>query len=147
MSAERDFCDLFHEVFMRFHRRRKNDEVELSAESAAILEHMDRAGPLTVTEAARHFQRSQSSVSEIVSRLERRGWIERFPDERDRRRHLVWMTPSGVDRLREARRILDENLVAVALRELGETNTETLVSTLRMLVSIRSNEGKEKTDD
>lgn len=138
MSAEREFCDLFHEVFLRFHRRRGADEVELSPESAAILEHLERAGPLTVTEAARHFSRSQSSVSEIVSRLERRGWIERFADERDRRRHLVWLTPAGIDRLREARRILDETLVARALRRIGETNTEVLVSALRTLVSAES---------
>ena len=135
MSQESEFSDLFHQVFMLFHRRRSSTEIVLSAESASILEHLDRAGPLTVMEAARHFQRSQSSVSEIISRLERRGLVKRYADSRDRRRNLVWLTTIGLDCLREARRVLDEELVADAFRSIGEDRTRILISALRVLVS------------
>ena len=135
MSQESEFSDLFHQVFMLFHRRRSNTEIVLSAESASILEHLDRAGPLTVMEAASHFQRSQSSVSEIISRLERRDLVKRYADSRDRRRNLVWLTTTGLDCLREARRVLDEELVADVFRSIGEDRTKNLISALRVLVS------------
>src|SRR6185436_19052104 len=81
----REFAQLFPAFYLRFHRRTGKRGV-LTAQSAAVLSHLMLTGPLTVTEAARHMNRAQSVMSEIVNGLERKGLLARMVDERDRRK-------------------------------------------------------------
>ncbi|MCR9247765.1 MAG: MarR family winged helix-turn-helix transcriptional regulator [bacterium] len=121
------FADAFHDVFLTFQRREPNRAAELTFESFGVLEHLARTGPLTVGEAAHHLSRSQSATSELVMRLERRGLLRRFPDTRDRRRHLVWLTEDGLAVLRDARQVLDGDRLAAALATLSERASRDLV--------------------
>ena len=87
-TAERDartFGQMFEQVYLRFHRRDERRSA-LSGTARAVLLHLARTGPLTVTEAARHLDRAQSVVSEIVNHLEAKGLLERQSDPDDRRR-------------------------------------------------------------
>jgi hypothetical protein len=59
---------LFPEIYLRFHVRRSKRGRRLDTTATAVLTHLDSAGPLTIGEAARHLKRSQSVISEIVSR-------------------------------------------------------------------------------
>ncbi|MCA8954386.1 MAG: winged helix-turn-helix transcriptional regulator [Planctomycetes bacterium] len=102
-----EFEAAFHAVFLALHRRERAGERGPGAEAWAVLEHLAATGPLTITEAARHFRRSQSATSEIVARLRRRGLLRTFADERDRRRSLVWLTERGLAQLDKSRRVLD----------------------------------------
>ena len=88
--AER-FAELFHAVYLTFHRRDR-PRSELPGASRAVLEHLALAGPLTIGEAAAHMRRAQSVISEIVTHLERDGLLERENDPGDRRRTLIWLT-------------------------------------------------------
>lgn len=90
------FAGLYHDVFHRFARRSPLGAYRPSAESLAVLLHLKRTGPLTVREASLHFSRSQAATSEILGRLETRGLVERLADDRDRRRTLVYLTPTGL---------------------------------------------------
>ena len=91
------FAALFPELFHRFRRRSPLGSYRPSAESLAVLRHLSRTGPLTVREAAIHFERSQAATSEILARLEKRGLLDRMADERDRRRTLVYLTATGLE--------------------------------------------------
>ena len=102
-----------------------------SPETMALLEHLSRSGPLTVMEAARHFSRSQSAMSEILARAERRGLVEKYPDERDRRRHLAWLTPDGIDTLNRLTKVLSEERLERALETLDEGDRTRLIGALR----------------
>src|SRR5262245_49844303 len=84
-------------IYLPLHARTepRSRQYRPTPESLGVLTHLAAAGPLTVTEAARHMRRAQSVMSDIVTRLERRGLLERMRDERDRRRVLVWLTPRG----------------------------------------------------
>lgn len=73
------------------------------------------SGPLTIMEAAQHLNRSQSATSEQIERLIKRKLLVRIPDERDRRRHLVWLTPNGRSMLEEERHVLSLPLIENAL--------------------------------
>src|SRR4051794_16574804 len=99
------YAELFPAVYLRFHRRddRRSD---LSAASRAVLQHLAQSGPLTVSEMARHLDRAQSVVSELVDGLERRGWLERVRDGRDRRRTLVWLSDAGSELVARDRDVL-----------------------------------------
>lgn len=102
-------------------------------ESLGVLSHLAASGPLTVTEAARHMRRAQSVMSDIVTRLERRGLLERMRDERDRRRVLVWLTPQGHAMLARERRVLDEDLVGQAVEKMNPRDRGRLLAGMRAL--------------
>lgn len=74
----RAFERAFAAAYLVFHRRDRARE-ELSGASRAVLLHLSLSGPLSVGAAATHLGRAQSVVSEIVSQLQRHGWVERPP--------------------------------------------------------------------
>jgi DNA-binding MarR family transcriptional regulator len=67
----------------------------LSPGKIAVLAQLHTAGPLTPGAlAAAEFQKPQS-LTRVLAELERAGLIVRGPDEHDRRRALVELTPAG----------------------------------------------------
>ena len=151
-DAADDFCALFPAVYLRFCRQHDRGDARLTPQSDAVLHHLQMSGPLTVGEMARHLDRAQSVVSEIVDGLERRGLLERMRDARDRRRTLVWLTDEAHEVLATRRQVLDPARVARAMRALGEGERSALVEGMRALVHAaersnddsHSNEKKEK---
>ena len=143
-QAAQSFVELFHEVFLRFHERQPPAERDLSREAWGVMEHLSRTGPLTVTEAAQHFERSQAAMSEILMRLERRGLLVRFADERDRRRTLVWLSEEGVDRWRRSQRPLSREQLAHAFGAMGARDRQSTITALRRLLKNPDPLNKEK---
>jgi DNA-binding MarR family transcriptional regulator len=72
-------------------------------------------------------------MSDIVTRLERRGLLERMRDERDRRRVLVWLTDAGHEMLTRERRVLDEKLVGQAVAKMTPRDRSRLLAGMRAL--------------
>lgn len=129
----RAFAELFPAVYLRFHRRDKKASA-LSGASRAVLQHLSLTGPLTVGEMADHLARAQSVVSEIVDHLERDGLLERMRDARDKRRTLVWLTPTGLDVLERDREVLSRELVRAAMPALDPNERRGLIDGMRALV-------------
>ncbi len=100
-----------------------------------VLLHLADSGPLTVTEAAKHLERSQSAMSEIINRLTARGLLSRVNDERDRRRTLVWLTPAGERVLDEARQVLSPQLLLRAMQRLTPKQRSQLVKLMTDLLA------------
>lgn len=75
---------------------------------------------------------TQPAVTQLVNRLERRGWVERHTDERDARAVLVALTAAGqaaLDSARaEFRALLHEEMAA-----LGDDEVETLAAAVDIL--------------
>src|SRR3954447_14886970 len=135
-DVERDaraFAELFPAVYLRFHRQIPK-RGRLSAQSSAVLHHLASAGPLTITEAARHMGRAQSVMSEIVTGLEKKGLLERMADGRDRRRTLVWLTDAGQRILAEDREVLSASRLAEAMVHLPRRARKALLEGLSSLV-------------
>ena len=133
-QAER-FAELFRAVYLTFHRR-DGSRSQLAGASRAVLEHLALAGPLTVGEAAAHMARAQSVISEIVAHLERQGLLEREDDPADRRRTLIWLTPSGHEALRRDRDVLGVDHLAGAMARLPPGRADDLIAGLRALVDL-----------
>jgi DNA-binding MarR family transcriptional regulator len=139
VSAADDFCEAFPAAFLAFHRR-DGRRSELTNASRAVLQHLALTGPVSIGEAARHLQRAQSVVSDIVSQLEGHGFLEREPDPDNRRRTLVWLTETGFERLRADADVLDRRLVAEAMDQLDETTRRGLIEGLNALVAAAGKE-------
>jgi DNA-binding MarR family transcriptional regulator len=134
MTAADAFCEAFPAAFLAFHRR-DGRRGELTNASRAVLQHLAQTGPVSIGEAARHLDRAQSVVSEIVAQLEGHGLLEREADPDNRRRTLVWLTPAGLERLRADADVLDRELVTRAMDTLDEETRRGLLDGLNALLA------------
>ena len=143
MSDATDITDriarLYPAVYELLHARWHKDEKRPTPETLAVLQHLARTGPLTVSEAARHFDRALSAISELVDRIEANGWIARSPDGRDRRRTLLWLTDAGVAVLQRSREVLSRETLAAAVAGMAPQQREQLVAGLDALVEAARN--------
>jgi DNA-binding MarR family transcriptional regulator len=70
----------------------------LSVSEMAALEHLHASrGGLTPTQLGKRLSMSSGTVSPLVDRLERAGYVERHPNPEDRRSSVVKMTTWGVE--------------------------------------------------
>lgn len=132
-QAGQTFAELFGAVFLHFHRRGPKRSA-WTPQGWAVLQHLEVTGPLTVTEAARHMERSQSSMSEIIDGLERKGLLARVRDARDGRRTLVWLSDDGRATLATERQILCAERLERAFAQLGDDLRVDLLRALQALV-------------
>lgn len=97
------------------------------------------AGPWTMSELARHKAVSLPTMSKSVDMLARRGWVERFVDETDRRQTLVRPTEAGRQMLAACRGQI-EDMIEEKLAALDEGERELLaVSLARLRDVLRGN--------
>jgi DNA-binding MarR family transcriptional regulator len=137
MDAEetaRTFAELYAAIYRYTYRRRDPREPRASGEALAMLQHLRDSGPLSIAEAARHFSLSQSSISERIRRLTDRGFVESIPDERDRRRHLVWLTEAGEELLRVEFRVLSPEFLEGATRRMRAADRASLIKGMDALL-------------
>lgn len=132
-KAAQRFAELFGQVFLRFHRRGPKRS-HWTPQGWAVLQHLELAGPLTVGEAAKHMDRAQSVMSEIVDGLERKGLLARMRDARDRRRTLVWLTDEGRAAMAEEREVLSREDLQRAFAAVDSKARGDLLQSLAALV-------------
>jgi len=133
-TSTAEVARLYPAVYELLHARWALHEKRPSPETLAVLQHLARTGPLTVSEAARHFGRALSAVSELVDRIEANGWIARSPDGRDRRRVLLWLTDAGEAVLQRSQSVLSLEALDAAMTRLTPAQREQLVAGLRDVV-------------
>ena len=126
--------EYYKRIYDRFYRRVKPESYRPGRESLAVLRHLSRTGPLTVTEAAQHFSRSQASTSEVFARLEKRGLLARVVDSQDRRRTLVWLTKTGLNVLDDSSQVLSRAKLERAFQQLSDTERHSVVQCLEALL-------------
>ena len=68
---------------------------------------MDTPGVDQVTLANRVAFDAATSGS-VIGRLETKGWIRREPDQVDRRRKLLWLTPAGQEATLQMKRAVEQ---------------------------------------
>lgn len=75
--------------------RRETAAGGLSRVQLTVLAALDGTGPRRITDLAALEQITQPSMTALISRMERAGWVCRQADPQDRRAVLVTMTPAG----------------------------------------------------
>jgi DNA-binding MarR family transcriptional regulator len=69
----------------------------LEASELSALEHLQAAGPMTLGRLGERLSMSPGAVTALVDRLERKGYVERIPNPKDRRSALVRETQAGLE--------------------------------------------------
>src|SRR6476646_3616381 len=82
--------------------------LEMRTNEFAVLHHLYQAGPLSQQELGGALRINPSNLVGLLDDLESDGSILRPRDPRDRRRHLVGLTPAGHKRLAQAKRAVEE---------------------------------------
>jgi DNA-binding MarR family transcriptional regulator len=86
---------------------------------------------------------SYSTVSGIIDRLERDGWLERTRDESDRR--IVWIRRTDkFDLLKEKLHFFQESFYEKMLADLSEQELDTIVHSLDLLTTYLEKKVEEK---
>jgi DNA-binding MarR family transcriptional regulator len=117
---------------------------DLSRLHGAVIAHLDEEGT-RATELARRSRRHKQIIGRIVDELEELGYVERRPEQRDRRAKLVVPTERG----REVMRLSDEIILDLERRQataLGEKEYDFFKHALRGVVdSLTTSADAERT--
>lgn len=91
--------------------------------------------PLTLSELSRKFILDPSTLVPAVDALQRKGFIERGRDPKDRRRVPLSLTPAGIELLASVPPLHHDDLLLRSLAALGPEKTEQLARLLRELLA------------
>jgi DNA-binding MarR family transcriptional regulator len=115
------------------------DEFGLRFVDFSVLRVVELAGQLTPSELAELTLRSTGGMTQIVDRLVKQGLVLRSPDEKDRRKVVIVLTPKG-------RRLTDKAQVAYArerarvLDPLSEAELHEIDAAVRRLLELLSDD-------
>ena len=138
---------LYPRIYFACHTRHVRDPQSqrlLSRHQASILDHLDELEPTTVMALAGHMGVTPATMSIAVDRLERKGYVVRLKDAKDRRRVHVRLTTAGV-RVREATSVLDPSRVEALVGRLSDEERARAIEGLGLLAHAgqeMSNEGR-----
>jgi len=72
-------------------------EFQISAQDASILSHFDREIALSPRALASHLGVTASTLSAVISRLSRLGYITSTPNDKDKRKRELRLTSIGAE--------------------------------------------------
>jgi DNA-binding MarR family transcriptional regulator len=114
---------------------RRQDGADLTPTQGAALASVERHGPITLGDLAGLEQVSAPTATNVVSRLEARGFVRRRRDDADRRVCRVEITAAGRRRL-EASRHRRAAWLAGRLRDLPAADRDRLLDALGVLETL-----------
>jgi DNA-binding MarR family transcriptional regulator len=145
-AAADEIGRLYPAVYRRFHvSRRPVDGSDLTPRMLGVLHHLSAGGPLTVGELATHLGLSKATATELVTRVQERGLVDRMRDERDQRRVYLWLTDRGRQRADAHARVLADDELLAAVGRMTPADRASLINGLRALLAAA--EEKEPDND
>ena len=96
----------------------KQKGVELSINEVHILERIEKASSNTMSHLARTLMVTSGTLTTNISRLEKKGYVERYRDENDRRIVRLRNTPKALEVLK-IHDEFHENMINKAIGDLG----------------------------
>jgi DNA-binding MarR family transcriptional regulator len=101
--AHSDATVFFHAALARLYELNPTDYKTMSV--------LERLGPLSAGEIAAHTGLATASVTNLIDRLEQKGFVRRIDDPADRRRVLVAPTAEKIAQARRLLRATQQSLV------------------------------------
>lgn len=134
-SVTSEVRKLYPAVYRRFHRGSRHVAgTGVTPRMLSVLQHLANSGPLTITEAAEHFEIGKAATTELVDRLERKEFVKRMRDERDRRRVFLWLTAEGHKLASRVGEVLADSELELAIQRMTTPERVALITGLRALV-------------
>jgi DNA-binding MarR family transcriptional regulator len=113
--------------------RRHRPDNGLTLSQLEVLGDVSRAGVTTPAEIATRLQVRVQSLTDSINELESRGLVSRRPDDADRRRQLIELTPDGLELLLHDRAQRDAWLHDMMRGQLSELEFNLLMLTAPVL--------------
>ena len=125
----------YPQIYFACHRRHVRDpktKAVLSAHQASVLDHLDDVEGTSVLDLAKHMGVTASTISLMVDRLERGGYVRRERSQQDGRRVDVYLTPAGL-RVKRQQNVLEPELVGAVLQRLDPERRKQALAGLELL--------------
>jgi DNA-binding MarR family transcriptional regulator len=117
---------------LRESSREAERRLGLSSAQIFVLHHLSAAGELSINDLAARTYTHQSSVSVVVSRLVRKGLVERGRAADDARRSALRLSPKGRRVLQPAREMPQAALIRI-LRHLPARRRREMATAMRQV--------------
>ena len=118
----RQLMSLYPRIYFACHTRHVRDSRKnrvLSSHQASVLDHLDEVEPTGLLTLAAHMGVTASTMSLMIDRLARGGYVVRSRDRRDGRRVNLRLTKAGV-RIKAEKSVLDPERVRAMLAHLTQ---------------------------
>jgi MarR family transcriptional regulator, transcriptional regulator for hemolysin len=115
-------------------------DLGLAMSQLPVLIVLKQGKPLPQAELARLARVEQSSMAQLLNRMERDGLIERVADPADKRSRLISLTSRAFPRMQKGKAVMDAT-VKIALQGLTQADIERLNELMR-----RINDNLERAD-
>ena len=125
----------YPQIYFACHRRHVKDKKSgtvLSAHQAGVLDHLDEIEGTSLLALAKHMGVTASTMSLMIDRLERGGYVTRERSTQDRRRVDLRLTPAGVG-IKRQQNVLEPELVDAMLGRLDAARRKEALRGLELL--------------
>lgn len=124
---------IYRTAIKRLNNRLSGERMTFSQWS--ILRALGKFGPMPMSRLSEHMLVAPANITGLVDRLEKKGYVERKREERDRRLFMIELTENG-QRIQEAITKQFQAYVRRVFSSLSDKEREVL---LRLLSQVRSN--------
>jgi MarR family transcriptional regulator, organic hydroperoxide resistance regulator len=114
------------------HIRDQKTNAQLSSHQASVLDHLDDVEGTSLLALAQHMGVTASTMSLMVDRLERAGYVRRERSPQDGRRVDLRLTEAGVG-IKKQQKVLEPELIAAMLRRLDPVRRQQALRGLELL--------------
>jgi DNA-binding MarR family transcriptional regulator len=121
------------------HSRQLVQSHGLTGPQALLLNEIVRSKSLTGSELAKRVSLSQATVTDVVKRLESRGFLERIRDTDDKRKMILHASEQGETLVKQSVPLLQERFQG-RLSELKEWEQNLLLSSLQRIAEMMNAE-------
>jgi len=131
----RRLFDAYPAIYLACHRRHVRDDASgklVTQHQASVLDHLHATRPTTLSKLADHTGVGRSSMSLMVAKLARRGYIARKRGESDGRSIHLTLTPAGA-RIKEHNTVLDADLVKELFRSMPPKDLQSALQGIELL--------------
>ncbi len=108
-------------------------DLGLSAAQIFVMKKLKEEPGLSINDLALRTTTHQSSVSVVVKKLEEQGLVSRMISKEDSRKVVVSLTPSGLEKLSEIPRTVQEHMIDT-LQNMPPEKTAALAELMREFV-------------
>jgi DNA-binding MarR family transcriptional regulator len=125
----------YPQIYFACHCRHVRDEktqAQLSSHQASVLDHLDDVEGTSLLALAQHMGVTASTMSLMVDRLERGGYVRRERSPQDGRRVDLRLTAAGVG-IKKQQKVLEPELIAAMLRHLDPVRRREALRGLELL--------------
>lgn len=117
------------------HSKRLERESGLTGPQLLVMQTIGNSGEITAGVIARDVSLSQATVTSIIDRLERKGYLKRARNTEDKRKVMISLTPEGEMSLAKAPTLMQESFIN-AFNRLENWEQAQLLSSIQRIASM-----------